>query len=44
MFPHVFPCTLTLPQIDRVRYHLWGGQSAPLNQTVVFLNIFWVDL
>ncbi len=23
MFPHVFPCTLTLPQIDRVRYHLY---------------------
>ncbi len=23
MFPHVFPCTLSLPQIDRVRYHLF---------------------
>lgn len=23
MFPHVFPCTLSLPQIDRVRYHLY---------------------
>ncbi|HSX71264.1 MAG TPA: 3'-5' exonuclease [Pseudomonas sp.] len=23
MFPHVFPCALTLPQIDRVRYHLY---------------------
>lgn len=23
MFHHVFPCKLTLPQIDRVRYHLY---------------------
>lgn len=23
MFPHVFPCRLSLPQIDRVRYHLY---------------------
>ena len=23
MFRHVFPCKLTLPQIDRVRYHLY---------------------
>ncbi len=23
MFQHVFPCQLTLPQIDRVRYHLY---------------------
>lgn len=23
MFNHVFPCRLTLPQIDRVRYHLY---------------------
>lgn len=23
MFPHVFPCHLSLPQIDRVRYHLY---------------------
>ncbi|HCV79221.1 MAG TPA: DNA helicase II, partial [Pseudomonas sp.] len=23
MFPHVFPCALSLPQIDRVRYHLF---------------------
>lgn len=23
MFNHVFPCQLTLPQIDRVRYHLY---------------------
>ncbi len=23
MFPHVFPCALSLPQIDRVRYHLY---------------------
>ncbi|MCX7069560.1 MAG: NERD domain-containing protein [Gammaproteobacteria bacterium] len=23
MFPHVFPCKLSLPQIDRVRYHLY---------------------
>ncbi len=23
MFPHVFPCALSLPQLDRVRYHLY---------------------